>query len=456
MRIYLWYPARVSSRSPLQFKDYVRLANDDFPPVGKLPAGADLSLPVALAKGLKRGQTGPLLESRVQAVRDAVASPGTFPVLVFGQGLYFESPLSNFILCEYLASHGYVVATAPLKGTRYRLVNLNAEDLETQIRDMEFVLALAKAMKSVDSEKIGVIGYDLGGMSGLTMAMRNPGVGAFLSLDAGILWGHPSELLNRHPSYRADAFRIPWMHMTQSRFIRTFRDEQRLASLLDQKIYGDTFLVHVPTVIHADFSSYAMLDLPNPVPGYWGVRNTDSQPLYEAICRKALAFFDGYLKGKAESRQELMQASGRTADADLRTNLKIEMKAGRPAPASGDELIHLLIEKGFPGAKPALDRALAEAPEEPLFQEAVLNWLGYHFLYWWGREEEAVEVFELNTRLFPRSANAFDSLGEAFQALGMPERAIASYEKVLELKPGNKDVEALIERLENRIREELK
>ena len=266
-------------------------------------------------------------------------------------------------------------------------------------------------MKSVDPEKIGVIGYDLGGMSGLTMAMRNPDVGAFLSLDAGILWGHPSELPNRHPSYRVDGFRIPWMHMTQSRFIRYFRDEQRVPSLWDRKIYGDTFLVHVPTSTHADFSSYAMLDLPNPVPGYWGARDTDPQPLYEAICRNTLVFFDGYLKGKAESRQRLWQAAGRTADSGLSGNLKVEMKEGRPAPASGDELIRLLIEKGFPETKPVIDRALAETSGELLFQETVLNWLGYHFLYWWVWEEEAVKVFELNTRIFPRSANAFDSLG---------------------------------------------
>ena len=116
IRIYVWYPARASSRPFLQFKDYVRLANDDFPPVKNSVKRAGLSLPVALAKGLKADQIQPLLESRARAVREAVPSPGTFPVLIFGQGLYFESPLSNFVLCEFLASHGYVVATSPLYG----------------------------------------------------------------------------------------------------------------------------------------------------------------------------------------------------------------------------------------------------------------------------------------------------------------------------------------------------
>ena len=44
-------------------------------------------------------------------------------------------------LAEYLASHGFVVATSPLVGTHSPLVSLDVLDLETQARDMEFVIA---------------------------------------------------------------------------------------------------------------------------------------------------------------------------------------------------------------------------------------------------------------------------------------------------------------------------
>jgi tetratricopeptide (TPR) repeat protein len=243
------------------------------------------------------------------------------------------------------------------------------------------------------------------------------------------------------------------MHMTQSRFIRYFRDHQHLPSLWDRKPFGDSFLVHVPTSIHADFSSLGMLDLPNPVPGYWGARSTDSKSLHEAICRNALTFFDGYLKGNAQARISLQEAAGRADASDGGANSKIEMKKGRTPPASGDELINLMIEKGFRETKPAVDQALVEASGEALFDETVLNWLGYHFLTWWGRDAEAVEVFELNTRLFPQSANAFDSLGEAYRALGKLEQSIACYEKSLVLNPGNKDVQALIQQLKTEAKE---
>ena len=49
-------------------------------------------------------------------------------------------------------------------------------------------------------------------------------------------------------------------------------------------------------------------------------------------------------------------------------------------------------------------------------------------------------------RRVPRSANAFDSLGEAYRAQGDRELAIRSYEKALELDPNMRSaIEALKE-----------
>jgi tetratricopeptide (TPR) repeat protein len=49
----------------------------------------------------------------------------------------------------------------------------------------------------------------------------------------------------------------------------------------------------------------------------------------------------------------------------------------------------------------------------------------------------ALELFNLNATLFPNSADAFDSLGEAFMKDGNKKLAIENYEKSLELNPQN-------------------
>ncbi|MEL6251472.1 MAG: tetratricopeptide repeat protein [Bacteroidota bacterium] len=66
--------------------------------------------------------------------------------------------------------------------------------------------------------------------------------------------------------------------------------------------------------------------------------------------------------------------------------------------------------------------------------EAQFNQVGYNLLG--GRQfEPAIMVFQLNTQLFPKSANAWDSLGEAFWKTDNKEKAIEYYEKAISLDP---------------------
>ncbi len=63
-----------------------------------------------------------------------------------------------------------------------------------------------------------------------------------------------------------------------------------------------------------------------------------------------------------------------------------------------------------------------------------LNQAGYDFL---GDEQydAAVFVMQLNTKLYPKSANAWDSLGEATFKAGQKEKALEFYNKAIELDP---------------------
>jgi len=70
------------------------------------------------------------------------------------------------------------------------------------------------------------------------------------------------------------------------------------------------------------------------------------------------------------------------------------------------------------------------------FNESELNRLGYDLL---GAKKikEAIEIFKLNVEMFPQSANAYDSLAEAYMVNGDKELAIRNYEKSIELNPQN-------------------
>ena len=66
--------------------------------------------------------------------------------------------------------------------------------------------------------------------------------------------------------------------------------------------------------------------------------------------------------------------------------------------------------------------------------EADLNAFGYELLQT-NRFDEALAVFKLNVESYAQSANAFDSLGDAYLKRGDKELAIKSYKRALELNP---------------------
>ncbi len=78
------------------------------------------------------------------------------------------------------------------------------------------------------------------------------------------------------------------------------------------------------------------------------------------------------------------------------------------------------------------------------FSEQHLNRLAYQLLYQDHKIPEAIRIFELNVQAFPKSSNAYDSLGEAWVAAGEKEKARLNYQKSLELNPHNTNaIEAL-------------
>jgi predicted alpha/beta superfamily hydrolase len=81
--------------------------------------------------------------------------------------------------------------------------------------------------------------------------------------------------------------------------------------------------------------------------------------------------------------------------------------------------------------------------------EALVNRVGYRMLQSRNEDDKskALEFFILNAENYPDSFNAFDSLGEAYEALGDKGNAVNNYGKSLELNPGNEHAIMKIESL---------
>jgi CubicO group peptidase (beta-lactamase class C family) len=106
---------------------------------------------------------------------------------------------------------------------------------------------------------------------------------------------------------------------------------------------------------------------------------------------------------------------------------------------SGGYATYRLREQAQAGGFERLDEKLAQLRQQSDIaqpSEDALNAWGYRLL---GTDQkmQAIAVLSLATRLYPQSANAYDSLAEVYEAAGERELAIQNYRRSLELNAQN-------------------
>ena len=81
--------------------------------------------------------------------------------------------------------------------------------------------------------------------------------------------------------------------------------------------------------------------------------------------------------------------------------------------------------------------------------ESGINIFGYQLMAE-ERLEDALAIFKLNTELYPKGYNTYDSYGECLLRLGDKEGAIKAYEKSVELKPSHKNGKRILIELKDK------
>jgi len=80
------------------------------------------------------------------------------------------------------------------------------------------------------------------------------------------------------------------------------------------------------------------------------------------------------------------------------------------------------------------------------FDENELNTLGYQLIKA-KKFNEAISILQLNVEAYPKSSNAYDSLGEAYLDNGDKAQAIANYQKSVQLNAKNLNAVKMLEKL---------
>jgi dienelactone hydrolase len=427
MHISVWYPAEASTAPRVSFGDYTALMGAETVTGALTPEqarrGAEILFQFPVLRDLKEDQRKQLVKLAGTAVRDARPLTGRFPLVLWSLG----SAALTHASCEYLASHGYVVAQMPRLGVFAGLPDTgrDAADLDAKLRDMDFVLNAVHELPFVDAGRLAVVGFSAGGRWALGEAMKHPSVAAVVSLDTVMLFDDDGTRAWRTlPSFDLSQVRVPVLHMIRKEWVP--REDKKLWEGLR---HADRWYMRfdAPNLDHLDFQSigYATTLVGGRPPHQATVSDA-----FHAFNRYTLAFFDAHVKGDAAARARFErppQSQGLAAGF-----VEVAYTAAEPGPMKLADFLGVLDENGVQAAVETYQAEWKRRGVPPVTEQG-LNHAAYSLLFSRPQPEAAIQLFELNIAAFPQSANAHDSLSDAYQVKGDAARARALAEKALGL-----------------------
>ncbi len=429
IQVCIWYPAvEVADASPVVFSEYAFAPPEDRRFYGFLSQIQNREIGF-LHRILSNDQTAVLevLGSDMKAVQNAEPAEGAFPLLIYHTG-FNNGIAENAVMCEYLASQGFVVATTHAFGPATYRMGEDPAALETIVGDMEFVLASTRDLDFVDHDKVGALGYRAGGLAALLLQMRNFSVDAVVGIEPSFLVSDRMELATGNPYFDASRMTVPLMQ------VYTAATEGQDMSLFESFDYAGRYSLGFGGESPA-LSTYRLIM--SVFGGPQAAPLEEAEQAHAAACRYVMSFFDGHLNGSEEGLAFLEYSPDELGlDPEL---LTVSRTVAQDRPPNQDEFMAMLAEGAVEQAIELYDRFIAEDPDLVLFQEAQMNMAGYRLLQQ-GRTQEAVPLFRMNAETYPQSANCWDSLTEAYMAIGDNVHALECVHKVLETLPDDTNI----------------
>jgi dienelactone hydrolase len=219
LQIAVWYPSRaLPAGPPMTYRDYFALtvSQGDLhaPSAGEVDKAAAGFVAFLSRQGIPEATGWRWMAAPMLARRDAPALEGKFPLVLVAQGNGEGAP-DQAVLCEYLASHGFLVATTPspmaITGPMKSEAEIGARAQE-QARDLQFLARAAAKWSNVRPDGLAVIGYSFGARGALLFAMREHGTRAFVSLDGGIGTALGRSQMEQSPLFDTAGVKAPVLH----------------------------------------------------------------------------------------------------------------------------------------------------------------------------------------------------------------------------------------------------
>ena len=428
----VWYPAtRGATDARMNYGDYMELRATD-PAMGEARQQVGISGWFDAGRDAARGDP-------MWARRDAPPAPGRFPVVIYAPS-FTSTSWENADLCEYLASHGYLVVASPGMGVQRESTH-DLAGVEAQARDISFLVGYAGTAPSADPTRVAVVGFSWGGLANVIAAARDTRIDALVALDGSLRYW--PGIITQASDVRPENFTIPLMFFFGQGTVES-------QELLEKQ----SPLVHGPSVlnawVHGDLVSVRMLGMSHPQFNSRTQRNerffqyefaqqqlfdydrNDGIVGYAWVARYTRAFLDDRLKSDDAARR-FLEAAPKDNDVPAHT-LKVDIDLAEPMPYSLADFRAEVSRRGFDHASNIFAEVQKIRPELKIEAGDISRW-GYERLSA-GKAREAVSLMRLAVQLAP-SGSSYLGLAESYERSGDKARAVENYREAMKRDPGN-------------------
>lgn len=293
----IWYPSVRGTAESMTVGDYVELADTEIH---------------FNAPDEKENRWRSLLKSSLDisllAVRNAKPASGRYPVLIYAPS---DSSVSweNADLCEYFASHGYVVLASPSMGTSTRDMTDDLDGINAQARDISFLVTYAESVPDADLSQVAVVSWSWGGISSLLASARDSRIDALVEMDGSLRY-YPG-LVKKADDVHPERMTIPLLFFTRNVSLEELDNDgvpgadKDGPNILNAWIHGDLHTANMLGMAHPEFSSMfqrrenAQRFAENQVADYG---REDANTSYAWVALYTLKFLNAYLKHDASAR----------------------------------------------------------------------------------------------------------------------------------------------------------
>ncbi len=191
LQVLVWYPASAAGK-PMVYADYLALlASED-------GAVNDPALIQRVVDGQIRAWAGAdplsgyqvIAAQPIHATTAATPAAGSFPLVIYAPS-DSNASFEDDVLCEYLASRGYVVISTSSRGAHLPYMTneqmpVDMANTRAQAADIGVLIGQAEKLAVVDTDKIAVLGYSWGGMASTFAATADDRIKLLVDLDGSV------------------------------------------------------------------------------------------------------------------------------------------------------------------------------------------------------------------------------------------------------------------------------